>query len=239
MITDTPSSNAELLKTNGITKLYHFTDDANIQSIIDNGGLYSWKTCEDKGITIRKPGGDDLSRSLDKYKHLENYVRLCFTKNHPMMYAAKKTGRINSPVILEIDLSIANLPTTKFSDRNATKNGAIIHSGLDGVSKIHFKTVKQPNHFDLSTEEKEFYQAEVLVLEKIPISYITNIDLYKPQPNPPKPSTVHIDSRTIHRQTISSSSSTRRSDSTESSDNQGCMTVIIIGIILLLLAIFG
>ena len=36
----------------GITKLYHFTDRDNLASIIQQGGLYSWADCADKGITI-------------------------------------------------------------------------------------------------------------------------------------------------------------------------------------------
>ena len=174
------------LKEHGITKLYHFTDISNIQSIIDNGGLYSWWSCEAKSIKINRPGGSNQSRSLDSYKGLGNYVRLSFTRNHPMMYVAQNDGRINNPVILEIDLSIVNLSTTKFSDRNATKNGAIISTGFDGAQHIHFSTVTQRDHFNLIPSEKEFYQAEVLVLEKVPLSYITNIDNYRPKPVAPK-----------------------------------------------------
>lgn len=124
------TSIASLLRQKGITKLYHFTDRANIQSIIDNGGLYSWKACDNMGISIKKPGGSPTSRSLDQYRGLENYVRLSFTRNHPMMYVAQNDGRISNPVILEIDLSVVELSTTKFSDRNATKNGAIIRGGV-------------------------------------------------------------------------------------------------------------
>lgn len=174
------------LKDQGITKLYHFTDRSNIQSIIDNGGLYSWWSCEAKSIKINRPGGSSQSRSLDSYKGLGNYVRLSFTRNHPMMYVAQSDGRINNPVILEIDLSIVNLSTTKFSDRNATKNGAIIGTGFDGAQHIHFSVVTQRDHFNLMPYEKEFYQAEVLVLEKVPISYIKNIDDYRPKPIAPK-----------------------------------------------------
>lgn len=174
----------EYLKSKGITKLYHFTDRSNIKSIIDNGGLYSWRACDRYGITINRPGGSDTSRSLDSYRGLGNYVRLSFTKNHPMMYVAKNDGRISDPVILEIDLSVVGISGTKFSDRNATKNGAIIRNGYDGARNIHFSTVRQLNHFDLSFDEKEFYQAEVLVLEKVPLSYITNIDWYRTKPQP-------------------------------------------------------
>ena len=46
----------QILEDNGIHKLYHFTDRDNLESIIANGGLYSWADCKDKGIRIAKPG---------------------------------------------------------------------------------------------------------------------------------------------------------------------------------------
>lgn len=90
-----------------------------------------------------------------------------------MMYVAKNEGRITDPIILEIDLSVANLAETLFSDRNATKNGVIIAPGLGGAQNIHFPTVLQPDHFRLPEEERAFYQAEVLVKEMIPLALIT------------------------------------------------------------------
>lgn len=47
----------------GITKLYHFTDRDNLDSIVTNGGLYSWADCEAKGINIPKPG-EVVSREI-------------------------------------------------------------------------------------------------------------------------------------------------------------------------------
>lgn len=54
-----------------ITKLYHFTDRENLESIINHGGLLSWADCEDKAIGIAKPGGGVLSRSLDRRDGLQ------------------------------------------------------------------------------------------------------------------------------------------------------------------------
>lgn len=47
----------EILDLHGIKKLYHFTDRDNLESIIKQGGLYSWADCEAKNIRIPKPGG--------------------------------------------------------------------------------------------------------------------------------------------------------------------------------------
>ena len=89
-----------ILDQHKITKLYHFTDRDNLESIIKNGGLYSWMDCDRKGIHIAKPGGGELSRSLDRKDNLQDFVRVSFTTQHPMMYVAMKEGRISNPVIL-------------------------------------------------------------------------------------------------------------------------------------------
>ena len=165
----------EILKQHSITKLYHFTDRDNLESIINNGGLYSWADCEDKGITIAKPGGSFNSRELDKRSGLQNYVRVSFTTEHPMMYVAMNEDRITNPVILEIDPEVIFDDTTKYADRNATKNGARIGDSLDDFKAIHFNSVKAKKHFDLPAEEQMFFQAEILVKNFIPLSAITNI----------------------------------------------------------------
>lgn len=158
-----------------ITKLYHFTDRENLESIITNGGLYSWSDCEEKGIQIKRPGGSPLSRQLDIIKDIQSYVRLSFTREHPMMYVAMNDGRISNPVILEIDPAIIAQTTTLFADKNATRNGALIGDTFEDFCRIHFPTVKARKHFDVSEEEQPYYQAEVLVKNTIPLAAITNI----------------------------------------------------------------
>lgn len=155
-----------ILEQNHITKLYHFTDRDNLENIIKNGGLYSWKDCEERGINIPKPGGGgpgSPSWSLDKRDNLEHYVRVSFTMNHPMMYVAMNEDRISNPVILEIDPEVIYDENTKYADRNAVRNGAHVGGSLEDFKKIHFQTVKARNHFDFDVDEQPFYQAEILV----------------------------------------------------------------------------
>lgn len=166
----------EILALHRIDKLYHFTDSENLKSIIQNGGLYSWADCEEKGITIAKPGGGEPSRKLDKRHGLEHYVRLSFTKRHPMMFVAKDDGRINDPVILEINPEILYEEDTLFSDRNAASNDAHVGGTLDDFKKIHFKSVIARKQFDLEESEQPYFQAEILVKNFIPLKYITNIE---------------------------------------------------------------
>lgn len=163
------------MKRNGITKLYHFTDRDNLESIIRHGGLYSWADCDVRGIGIAKPGGGAMSRQLDSRDGLQNYVRVSFVAQHPMMYVAMTDGRISNPIVLEIDPEVVYWSDTRFADRNATKNGANVGSGIDDFRRIRFDAVKAKKHFDLDADTQQYYQAEVLVKNFIPLKYITNI----------------------------------------------------------------
>ena len=103
-------------------------------------------------------------------------MRLSFVKEHPMKYFAKKDGRIRSPKILTIDIETATFKKTLFSNMNATTNGHLEGDDLSFLrNEIKFHVVKQPNQFNLSVEEKPFYQAEIMVEEHIESKYITNL----------------------------------------------------------------
>ena len=178
-----------ILDQQGIKKLYHFTDRDNLESIIKNGGLYSWMDCERKGIKIAKPGGGSMSRQLDSGRNLEDYVRVSFTTQHPMMYVAMKDGRISNPVILEIDPEIIYWKETCYSNMNATihRIKPNIGESLSDFQQIHFQSVKVHKHFDLPEEEQPYFQAEVLVKNFIPLEYIKNIGNFGiPIPSKPK-----------------------------------------------------
>ena len=165
----------KLIEQYHITTLYHFTDRENLESIINNGGLYSWADCEQKGISISKPGGSMSSRDLDRRDNLQNFVRVSFVREHPMMYVAMNEGRISNPVVLEIDPEVIYWQDSLYADRNATKNGALAGSSIDDFSQLHFNSFKAKKHFDLDADEQKFYQAEVLVKNHIPLQFIKNI----------------------------------------------------------------
>ena len=178
----------QVLKENRITKLYHFTDFDNLESIIKYGGLYSWADCDEKGIKIAKPGGSSQSRSLDSRDRLEHYVRLSFAYDHPMQYVAMNDGRISNPVVLEIDIETALWDSSLYADRNATKNGANVGGTLEDLKEVRFGLFnRMMRYFDMSEEAKTHYQAEVLVKNFIPLKYITNISNFGiPIPAQPK-----------------------------------------------------
>lgn len=95
-----------------------------------------------EGISISKPGGSLDSRNLDKRDNLQNFVRVSFVREHPMMYVAMNDGRISNPVVLEIDPEVIYWQDSLYADRNATKNGALVGSSIDDFSQLHFNSFK-------------------------------------------------------------------------------------------------
>jgi len=162
-----------IVQQNNITKLYHFTDRANLQSIRERGGLFSWQDLENMNVKIPAQGGNDLSKQLDLNRCLQSYVRLSFVANPPMLYFAKKDGRILNPVILEIDPTVIFFKNTLYSDSNATSNKANTGGDLSSFKKIKFEILKQVR-WD-GEEEKHYWQAEIMVKNNIPITLIKNL----------------------------------------------------------------
>jgi hypothetical protein len=154
-----------------ITVLYHFTDRANINSIKKYGGLFSWHYLETNRIPIPCPGGSDLSRQLDSYHGLHDYVRLCFNRNPPMLSATHKEGRISDPVLIGVHTNVLFLNTTMFSNINANDNSACIGGSLDYFKLINFR-LATGTKWD-GEQEKKLRQAEVLVKTHVPLKYLS------------------------------------------------------------------
>lgn len=163
----------EYLEGNNVRYFWHFTDYSNLASIKHRGGLYSWKHCEENNINIPKAGGTSLSRKLDSRYKLEDFVRLSFCSNHPMVYRLKQEGY--NLVLLRIKIDVAYLKDTLFSDMNATDN-----------SHRHGPLLEDLKHIDINATREAFvartspnfrkHQAEVLVKSFVPLEYIENID---------------------------------------------------------------
>ena len=165
-----------VLEDNKIDCFYHFTERSNLDNIKKEGGLFSWNFLKKNNIDSIF-GGNELSHQLDGELGLEDYVRLSFCEEHPMKFVAVNEGRIKDPVILEIDIEVAFLKGTLFSDMNATKKEHKRGGGVEDLKNVKFDVVKD-NFFNLVDSDKAYYQAEILVKTKIPIGYIRNINKF-------------------------------------------------------------
>lgn len=163
----------QYLIDNNIQYFYHFTDCSNLESIISHGGLYSWKHCMTNDIAINKAGGDNISRSLDEYYDLGDYVRLSFCNDHPMAYRLKKTGY--DLVLLKIKIDVAWLKDTLFSNMNATDSMHCHGAHLSDLQRVDIDAIKA-TYIPNSHPYFKPHQAEILVKTHIPLEYIINID---------------------------------------------------------------
>jgi hypothetical protein len=155
--------NITVLRREKILHLFHFTDSGNLPSI-RKVGLMSANHLAKESVTAIL-NSDPLSRKLDARAGLEKYVRLSFCSKNPMMYVAKKEGRISHPVLLKIKLEVVSRPGVLFSDCNALRSGAVISQRPD---HIHFDIVKMENAFAVPEHLRHFFQAEILVPSPIP-----------------------------------------------------------------------
>jgi len=162
-----------LLENNNIKWFYHFTDRRNIESIKQNGGLFSWKYLHDNSIDIPNAGGDELSRSLDSRHNLQDFVRLSFCSDHPMKYRKECEGA--DIVLLRISVEVATFKSTVFSDMNAADNAHSHGTEMENLEKVDFEAVKKTY---VSREDGDFkaHQAEVMVKTFVPLRYILNIN---------------------------------------------------------------
>ena len=99
----------------------------------------SWSYCEKHKIDIPNPGGGNLSRNLDEMRNLQDYVRLSFTTEHPMMYVAMKDGRISNPVILRIDPSVVYLQHKIYSFLKTKKKISELEGLFEDVDNLSLK----------------------------------------------------------------------------------------------------
>lgn len=159
----TKKQDAEIIKTylehNGVQYFYHFTDRRNLESIIKNGGLFSWKYSLDNGVTITCPGGDKWSRELDQRFGLEDYVRLSFCDDHPMSWRLKKNG--SDLVLLKIKKEVALFSGTLFSDINAAASN---HHHGGSYNDLLFVDIRATRRHYLRSTDPDFgkHQAEVM-----------------------------------------------------------------------------
>ena len=87
----------------GLGGLYHITDYSNLEQIILNGGIYSWEGTVEKGIDVRSPGGDAVTRVMDRRRGLGPFVHLYLSEPaEALVKSYRNSGRCPSPYVLEI-----------------------------------------------------------------------------------------------------------------------------------------
>jgi hypothetical protein len=163
---------------NQIKALYHFTDRRNLPLIKKHGGLLSRQTLEANGIEVPAPGGNDWSQDADDRFGVHRYVHLCFRKQHPMEFLAKKAGRLKETIFLEIDPKVLYLPDVKFTEDVSNKSGITPILLVDAERHVDFEVIcayTDWNNADIKARLKKVSKCEILVPDSVPLKYIRNL----------------------------------------------------------------
>lgn len=125
----------------GVSAVWHFTDQRNMESIRKQGGILSYAETVRRKIEIPAPGGNQWSHDADKRVNVDDFVHLAFLKDHPMLFHAKKEGRIEKPVWLKIDIRVLDTPGTMYTAEVANKAGVNQLSAIDAIKSIDLEII--------------------------------------------------------------------------------------------------
>lgn len=159
----------------GVTEVYHFTDLLNLDSIRQKGGLFCFRKLREMGLSDVHPGGNEWSHEADANRGLDQYVHLCFLKNHPMEYAARMAGRITCSRFIPIDSEVLFWDGVLFTNDVSNKSG-VIPFGLERAKKmIDFEvlfTRMDWTNSQIRARRQKAEKSEILVPNHIPLKYM-------------------------------------------------------------------
>lgn len=164
-----------ILKKYNIDAVWHFTDEENLESIQEHGGIFSLEEIEERGILVAICGGNEWSHDADQQKGVDQYVHLAFVKDHPMLYKLKKSGKLLKPVWLKIDPTVILGEGVRFTNAVANKKGVPILDADDAKELIDFDilfTRMDWRNPMINFRRQQALKSEVLIPKCVPIDMI-------------------------------------------------------------------
>lgn len=158
-----------------VSGVWHFTDQSNLQSIIDHGGLLSLSETRRRGIRIPAAGGNQWSHDADGYKGVDEYVHLSFLDDHPMLFRAKEAERITNAVWLKISLDVLDIQGVRYTADVSNKAGIPLLTADQAREQLDLEVMftrtdwKDP---EIRERRKLALKSEVLIPNFIPIELI-------------------------------------------------------------------
>lgn len=167
-----------LFASRGIQHIYHFTDEENLP-LIRKYGLLPYAELLRQGITPPKPGGSEISREVDRYRGLDEYVHLCLKDSHPMEYVARQMGRIGRTRFLRISTEVLFCEDAMGCSGVANRNDMSIlplEKALDSIDiDILFGGRPDFRNKEFQNRYNEAKKAEILIPSAIPQNLIKNL----------------------------------------------------------------
>ena len=152
---------------------YHFTDEANLDSIKSHG-ILSTDERKSKGIEPKFRGGNVVSFDADDKNEITDFVSLCFTESHPLCFLAHKDDRLPNPRYLKICPEILLSDGVMFADGVANKNETIRTPILEAIKegKIDYEVIYECTDPDDVENYNRAKKTEILVPKCVPQNMI-------------------------------------------------------------------
>lgn len=158
-----------------VSVIWHFTDETNLQSIIEHKGLLSLAETRKRGIVIPAAGGNQWSHDADGYKGVDQYVHLSFLDDHPMLFRAKEAGRITNPVWLKISLDVLDIQGVRYTADVSNKAGVPLLTSDQARESLDLEVMFARTDWkdsQIKERRKLALKSEVLIPDFIPIELI-------------------------------------------------------------------
>jgi ssDNA thymidine ADP-ribosyltransferase, DarT len=162
---------------------YHFTDIANIPSILGHSHLFSRTKCRELGIPVSDSASRQIIDETKDYK--KNFVRLYFRPLTPMQYRIEGFVPVGSryqdahcpiPVFLLFDsMSLLIRDDFRFSKGNFAAADSVLLEKWQ-FERLPFNEIYSTGPFDRTNPSERFHrQAEVLFRESLPLTSLKYI----------------------------------------------------------------
>lgn len=165
-----------LLKKYNCDIIYHFTDRKNLESIKNNGGLYSLAKINKMKLKDVSYISNGWSQDADRFKGIDSYVHLCFVQGeHPMAFNASNN---NDLIWLAIDSKILDSAGVLYTNDIANKSGVILLNNEEAKENLDIEGIFKflPFTEEGNRERKvATYKYEILIPNFVPLSYIRNL----------------------------------------------------------------
>jgi ssDNA thymidine ADP-ribosyltransferase, DarT len=156
---------------------YHFTDTRNMPTIREHG-LLSMRTIRERNLIVA-PGGNDWSLDADKRSGMDDFVHLCFFREHPMEYLAMKDGRIQNSRFLRILPSVLETPGTMITDKVANRADTWPRPAEEMVEKLDLEVIYQRTDWKdprIQVRLRTARLCEILIPKVVPLNLIRSVE---------------------------------------------------------------
>lgn len=156
--------------------MYHFTDTRNLPSVKEHG-ILSMAEIRRRELDV-VPGGNQWSFDADTRSGMDEFVHLCFFKDHPMEFYAKKEERVESVKYLRIDPEIMLEDGVLIADQVSNKKQSRPLPADQMIKKIDWQVIYDRTDWKdpaIQARLKIAKVCEVLIPDRVLPDFIRNI----------------------------------------------------------------